>query len=115
MKYILLIYGDPALRATMTEADVQAEMAAHYAYGGALREAGVYAGGEALYPAATATTIRVRENKPLVTDGPFAETHETLGGYYMIDVPNLDDAIAWAAKLPAPGGSIEIRPVVVFE
>ena len=115
MKYILLIYGDPALRDAMTEADMQAEMAAHSAYGKALTEASAYAGGEALYPATTATTVRVRDGKPLVTDGPFAETHETLGGFYIIDVPNLDDAIAWAAKLPAPGGSIEIRPVVIFE
>ena len=114
MKYILLIYGDPALRATMTEADLQAEMNAHYGYGDALREAGAFVGGEALYPAATATTVRVRGEETLVTDGPFAETHETLGGYYIIDVPNLDDAIAWAAKLPAPGGSVEIRPLVVF-
>ncbi len=114
MKYILLIYGDPALREGMTESDMQAEMGAHYAYGNALREAGAYAGGEALYPAATATTVRVRGEQTLVTDGPFAETHETLGGYYIIDVPNLDDAIAWAGKLPAPGGSVEIRPLVVF-
>ncbi|HYO87279.1 MAG TPA: YciI family protein [Candidatus Limnocylindrales bacterium] len=115
MKYMLLIYNDPAMRAKMTEADYATEMQAHYAYGSALRSADAAVSSEALYPAESATTVRMRDGQRLVTDGPFAETREHLGGYYLIDVKDLDEAIEWAAKLPASGGSVEIRPVVVFE
>jgi hypothetical protein len=79
-----------------------------------LAAAGCLRGGAALQPIATATTVRVRGGKTATTDGPFAETKEQLGGYYIIDVANLDDAIKWAAKCPgAPTGSIEVRPVGV--
>jgi hypothetical protein len=74
------------------------------------------AGGEALLPVATATTVRVREGKTVTTDGPFAETKEQLGGFYIVDVANLDEAITWAAKIPgARSGSVEVRPVLVME
>jgi len=77
-----------------------------------LIKAGVMRGGNELKPVATATTIRLRGGKVLSTDGPFAETKEQLGGYYLIDVPNLDDAVKWAAKCPgAKTGSIEVRPI----
>jgi hypothetical protein len=114
MKYMLLIYNDPAARANMTEADYTAEMQAHYSYGDALKAAGAAVSSEALHPAEAATTVRVRDGQRLITDGPFAETREQLGGYYLIDVKDLDEAIEWAAKLPAMGGSVEIRPVVDF-
>jgi hypothetical protein len=79
----------------------------------ALDEAGQYVASAPLHPTATATSIRVRDGKPLVTDGPFAETREQLGGYWLIDVPDLDAAIAVAARIPgARRGSVEIRPVV---
>ena len=71
---------------------------------------------DALKPTDTATTVRIRDGKTLPTDGPFAETKEQLGGYYLVDAPDLDTAIRWAAKCPsAPSGSIEVRPVMVFE
>jgi hypothetical protein len=73
-------------------------------------------GGDALHPVSTATTVRVREGKTLTTDGPFAETREQLGGYYLINAENLDEAILWAAKIPSAAyGSIEVRPVMVFD
>lgn len=90
-------------------------MAAYFAFTNETREAGVYVGGEALQPTATATTVQVRDGKTLTTDGPFAETKEQMGGYYMIDVENLDEAIQWAAKIPgAAHGSIEVRPILEF-
>jgi hypothetical protein len=82
-------------------------------YTSALREAGVYIGGNALLPTTTATTVRVREGRTLTTDGPFAETKEQLGGYYLLDCNDLDEAIEWAAKIPSVGrGSVEVRPVM---
>jgi hypothetical protein len=81
-----------------------------------LQESGAMVGGDALQGLDTATTVRVRETETLVTDGPFAETKEMLGGYYLIDVPDLDAALAWAAKIPSVGyGSVEVRPVMVFD
>lgn len=114
MKYALLIYGDEAKGAQMTEAEQTAEMEAYNAFG---REAhAALAGGEALMPINTATTVRVREGETMITDGPFAETKEQLGGFYVVDCANLDEALAWAAKIPgALNGSIEVRPVMVFE
>ncbi len=82
------------------------------AYHQSLVKAGVYVGGERLRPTPDATTVRVRDKKAVVLSGPYAETQEQIGGYYIIDVPDLDQAIAWAAKCPsARAGSIEIRPV----
>jgi hypothetical protein len=113
MQYIILIYGqerDFAQLAKDPEAQ-KAMYAAYSRYGADMREAGVLRGGAELKPTHTATTVRVRGGKPVTTDGPFAETKEQLGGYYLIDVPNLDEAVRWAGRCPsAANGSIEIRP-----
>lgn len=115
MKYVLMIYGNEANDANMTEAEQQQLMADYYAYTEEVRNRGVYSAGEALHPIKTATTIRVRNGKTLTTDGPFAETTEQLGGFYILDCKDLDEAIEFAAKIPgAKTGSIEIRPIVIF-
>ncbi len=91
-------------------------MAAYGAFGEAAQAAGVMLGGEGLQPTSTATTVRVRDGEALTTDGPFAETREQLGGYYLLDCKDLDEAIGWAAKIPgAQTGSIEVRPVMDYE
>ena len=111
MKYVLLIHEDPAA-GPQTEADGEAIHKAYFAYTQELVDAGVIQGGDALEPASTATTVRVRNGERLTTDGPYAETKEHLGGFYMIDVPDLDAALVWAAKIPSAAfGSIEVRPV----
>lgn len=116
MLYALLIYGSEADGAKMTEAEQQQEMSDYYAYTAALRDSGAYVGGEALNFTNTATTVRVRDGKTLTTDGPFAETKEQLGGFYLVNVPTLDEAIEWAARIPgSKKGSVEVRPIVVFE
>ncbi|NWF70757.1 MAG: YciI family protein [Chloroflexi bacterium] len=115
MKYMLLIYGSEAEHRQLSPEALQAEMAAYYAYSDAAQKAGVLVASNALHEVQTAKTVRVREGKALTTDGPFAETKEQLGGYYLLDCKDLDEAIKWAAKLPgAAGGSVEIRPIVVF-
>jgi hypothetical protein len=115
MQYILLIYSDETAGANMSEAEQTEEYNEYFAYTAAVRDAGVYVSGEALHPTSSATTVRVRDGKKLTTDGPFAETKEQLGGYYVVNCNNLDEAIEWAAKIPgAKHGSIEIRPLVDF-
>lgn len=113
MKYLLLIYEDEAI----TQAQPPEEMKEWFAYTDQLRTAGKMLGGEALKPVATATTIRGADGKVITTDGPFAETKEQLGGFYMIEAKDLDDAIEWASKMPLikRGGKVEIRPVMEFE
>jgi len=112
MKYMLLIYSDETGYDKSTEADIEKVMAAYGAYGEAMRKAGVYVGADRLRPTGTASTVRLAEGKTKVQDGPYAETKEQLGGYYMIDVPDLDQAILWAARCPAAAhGKIEVRPV----
>ena len=116
MRYLLLIYTSEQQDAQRTEEEQQANMDAYYAFTNEVREAGVMVGGEALHPTTAATTVRVRSGQTASTDGPFAETKEQLGGYYMLDCDNLDEAIKWAAKIPgAKDGCIEIRPVWEFE
>jgi hypothetical protein len=116
MQYVLTIYEDEAGYAGMTPDQESALMAAYEAFGREAAEAGVMRAGEALQPVATATTVRVRDGERLLTDGPFAETREQLGGFYVVDVPDLDSAIAWAAKIPgASTGCVEVRPLMVFE
>ena len=113
-QYMLLIYDDPAK--TPPPDEMQAEMPKWMAYGEELRTAGAMVAGDALHPTTAATTVRERSGDRLVTDGPFAETKEQLGGYYLIDVPDLDQALAWAAKMPnIQRGSVEVRPVVNFD
>jgi hypothetical protein len=116
MRYLLLIYTQERFEADLTPGEQDSVMEAYFAFSREAREAGVMLSGEALQPTATATTVRVREGKTLTADGPFAETKEQLGGYYMLECPNLDEAIEWAAKIPgARHGSVEIRPLVEFE
>lgn len=115
MKYMLLIYGPPDAVPAEGTPEAEAEMGQWFAFDREVRESGAWLGGDALYPAAAATTVRVRGGERALTDGPFAETKEVLGGYYIIDVPDLDAAVEWAAKLPNVGrGSVEIRPLVEF-
>lgn len=96
--------------------EAQAEMPKWMAYTQALSDEGAFVSGDALQPVGTATTVRVRGDERLVTDGPFAETKEALAGYYVIDVADLDAALDWAARIPsATRGSVEVRPVMVFE
>ncbi len=116
MRYLLTIYNDESRWATATPEDVQQLMAAYNAFSEAANEAGVMIGGEGLQPTSSATTVRVRDNETLATDGPFAETREQLGGYYLLDCRDLDEAIGWAARIPdAASGSIEVRPVMDYE
>ena len=117
MRYLMLIYGDEAVDAARNEAQQAANMDAWMRYTDDFGKTGKMLGGEALMPVATATTVRAKAGGgTLSTDGPFVETKEALGGYYMIDAANLDEAIAWAGKMPiiASGGCVEIRPIVEF-
>lgn len=110
MQYLILIYGDEAQWTKLSEAEAAKEFAAYMDYTKEMAEAGVLRGGHALKPTMTATTVRKRNGKVTTTDGPFAETKEQLGGYYLIDVPDLDAALKWAAKCPGSAyGSIEVR------
>jgi hypothetical protein len=116
MKFMLLIYTDEAAHAQLPAAELEAEMAAYFAFNEETAKAGVLIAGDALHPVTTATTVRVRDGKTLTTDGPFAETKEQLGGYYVLDCKDVAEAAAWAAKIPSTGmGCIEIRALVVFE
>lgn len=116
MQYAILIYADPADMPAPDSAEGQAEHGAWMEYTQALAEAGVMRGGEALHPAPSATSVRVRDGETLTTDGPFAETKEVFTGFYLIDVPDLDAALAWAEKIPSVGyGTVELRPTVVFD
>jgi hypothetical protein len=114
MRYLALIYGDETV--VLSDEEQQQVMVDYTAFGEEGGKAGVLGGGgEALQPTSTATTVRVRDGETVTTDGPFAETKEQLGGYYMFECKNLDHAIEWAAKIPgAKTGSIEIRPVWEF-
>ena len=113
MRYMLLLYSSPDGHPEEGSPEQAAEMQKWFAYTDALQNAGVLLAGDALHGVETATTVQVRNDETISTDGPFAETKEVLGGYYMIDVPDLDAATEWAAKVPlAPYGSVEIRPVM---
>ena len=112
MKYLLLIANEEAAMKAMTPADAGPMLAAYMAFSEAMVKAGVTHAGERLQPTATATTVRVRGGKTEVLDGPYADTKEQLGGYYLIDVPDLDAALHWAARCPgASHGAVEVRPI----
>ena len=114
MQYALLIYTPEPTEAPPQEA-MAAEMEEYNAFGQHLRDRNAMLGGEALDSTATATTVRVKDGKPVVTHGPFAETREALLGYYLIDAKNLDDALAIAGRVPSARiGSIEVRPIMVY-
>lgn len=113
MQYLLMIFNDEQKGAEMTPADHGALYNAYMEFG--KENAKAIRGGNALQPTGTATTVRVRNGECLTTDGPFAETKEQLGGYYLVEAENLDEAIAIAAKIPgALEGSIEVRPIMTF-
>jgi hypothetical protein len=115
MKYMFLIYGNEKATATMKPDALKQMHGAYMAYTEALRQSGAYITGAPLQPTATATTVRGAASKAQVIDGPFAETKEQLGGFYMIDVPDLDAALQWARRCPGTdGGTVEIRPVMAI-
>ena len=112
MEYMLLIHADAAGLQALRDAERSTALAAYGAYTEALTQAGILRGGERLRNADAATTVRVREGRTEVLNGPFIETREQLGGYYTIDVPDLDTALSWAARCPgASHGAVEVRPV----
>jgi hypothetical protein len=115
MKYLCLIYESEKDWANVSHADGEAIMNEYFAFTADIQKNGKYIAGEALQPTQTATTVRVRNGKVSTTDGPFAETKEQLGGFYMIEAKDLNDAIQVAAKIPAArSGAIEVRPLVDF-
>ena len=112
MKYVLLIHADEALDTRLSPQETERWMGGYHGLTKQLKAAGAYIASQRLRPVASATTIRVRKGETLVSDGPFAETKAQLGGFYLINATDLDEAIAWAAKIPsAQHGSIEVRPV----
>ena len=116
MRYLLMIYSDQAHYAKMSEAEMGELMQAYGQFSEEIAAAGVLETSERLQPTQTATTVRIRDGKTSTTDGPFAETKEAIGGYYQINVKNLDEANAWAAKIPtATYGSVEVRPIWEME
>jgi hypothetical protein len=116
MQYLLLIYDNEKKWATMSETESKKLMEEYSTFTEDLQKSGKLVAGDALQPTHTATTVRVREGKRLTTDGPFAETKEQLGGYYLVEAKDLDEAIAIAAKIPSVRmGSIEVRPIQKFD
>jgi hypothetical protein len=115
MKYLCLIYDDEKKMAGMTKSEGDAFMGEYGAYTQSIKGSGHYLGGEALQPVHTATTIRNRNGKVSTTDGPFAETKEQLGGFYLVEAKDLNEAIQVATRIPSvKTGSIEVRPIMTF-
>ena len=116
MKYALLLYADESKQPDYSTADGAAEMQQWFEFTQELTGAGANVGGEALQETTTATSVKVRDGSTITADGPFAETNEALGGFYLIDVDDLAAAIAWAEKIPNVGyGTVEIRPLMTFD
>jgi hypothetical protein len=112
MKYLLMIYADESRNVEIRPEDAAKMTQAHGAYAEALVKAGAMQGGQRLRPVSDATSVRVRGGKTEVLNGPYAETREQLGGFYLIDVPDLDAALSWAARCPSSShGTIEVRPI----
>ena len=115
-QYMLLIFADPEQGPPQGTPEAQEHLQKWFTYTESLREAGALVSGEALQPPSTATTVAVRNGERVVSDGPFADTKEWLGGYYLIDAPDLDAALDHAARMPnIDYGTIEVRPVMTFE
>ncbi len=115
MQYLLMIYQNEAESSKMDAAARQKVTAEYGAFTQTIIQSGNFKAGDGLQPTTTATTVRVRDGKTLTTDGPFAETREQLGGYYLVEAKDLDTAVAIAARIPgAKTGSIEIRPIMVY-
>jgi hypothetical protein len=116
MRYLCLIYEDEKKLSGMTKSEDEAIMGEYFAFTDAIKQSGHYRAGEALQPTHTATTVRVRNGRMSSTDGPFAETKEQLGGFYLIEARDLNDAIQVAARIPSARlGSIEVRPIMEFD
>jgi hypothetical protein len=115
MRYLCLIYDDEKQMATMSKAAADAFMAEYFAFTNGIKRSGHYVAGDALHPVKSATTVRIRDGAMVTFDGPFAETKEQLGGYYLIEATDLNEALQVAGKIPsAKTGSVEVRPIVVF-
>ncbi len=117
MKFLLLLYGDEAGAADASPEDMAAMMREYEAFDARLKEAGALEGGEGLEPTSSAVTLRYADGAPVRTDGPFAETREQLGGFYVLECKDLEEALGWAAQAPdlSAGGSVEVRPVIDYE
>ncbi len=116
MKYLCLIYEDETLWQKMPKPEAEKIYGEYFAFGDGIKKSGHYVGGNALQPTQTATTVRVRNGKVSTTDGPFAETKEQLGGYYLVEAKDLNDALQVAAKIPSARlGSVEVRPIQEFD
>jgi hypothetical protein len=116
VQYVLLIYSEPSAWESLSDEEREAMYKEYFALSRELREQNAYVDGSELESVSTATAVRVRDGEMLVTDGPFAETKEALGGYYVIDADTLDEAIQWASKIPAARhGVVEVRPIVMHE
>jgi len=112
MQYLLMIYSEEMAMQNRSDAETGQLLAAYGAYTEAVTKAGILVGSNRLRPVATATTVRVANDKTQVLNGPYAETREQLGGYYLIDVTDLDAALSWAARCPAAShGTVEVRPI----
>jgi hypothetical protein len=112
MQYLLMLYAEETGWSKLTKAQQEQGVAAYAAYTEALKKAGVWKGSNRLQPISAATTVRVTNGKSQVLDGPYVESKEQIGGYYLIDVPDLDSAISWAARCPgASHGVVEVRPI----
>jgi hypothetical protein len=116
MQYLLLIYGNEAHLATMSESEVNKILQEYMDYSKSLAQSGHLRGANELNLVSTAKTVRVRDKKELVTDGPFAETKEQLGGYYLVEAKDINEALKLAARIPsARWGSIEVRPIIAHD
>jgi hypothetical protein len=116
MRYALLIYASEQDWASQTEEQSQAQFQEYMAFTKDIVDRGIRQAGEALQPTSTATTVRVRDGETMTTDGPFAETKEQLGGFYIVECRDLDEAIEVAARIPdARSGSVEVRPIMEFD
>ena len=115
MQYVLLIHGDEAERRGSSPEELRKLLGAYTAYTQAMKDAGVYLAGEALEYSTTGASVQVRDGKTQVLDGPYAEAKEQLAGYYLVETPNLDAALAWAARCPgASYGTMEVRPIMDY-
>jgi hypothetical protein len=117
MKYLFALIADESARADRTPEEGAESMKAWDAFTTETKDAGAFVAGEGLQPSDTATTVQIdlQGGGPIVTDGPFAETKEQLGGFYLLECADLDEALSWARKIPMPGGVVEVRPVMDYE
>jgi hypothetical protein len=116
MRFLLVIYGDERRLATRDQGTAKAEIDAYWALDNEATKKGAFVGSAGLYPTEAAKTLRIRDGERTVTDGPFAETKEQLGGFYLLDCDSIDEALEWAAKVPAAStGSVEVRQVMDYE